>query len=201
MQQRLQAEQAAHDARASRKRKTPAQQRREQEATQALQSVREIFRKLASALHPDRETDAGQRDAKTALMQRANQAYEANDLLALLELQLEIEQIDAGHIAGADTKRLKHYNKVLADQLKELKAESEREEMMFRMEFGIDSPGRIDPRKLGQVLEVEALELRAAIADIEREMTLFADVRATKRWLKAERRRFEFEAMAMELPF
>ncbi|WP_341888453.1 hypothetical protein [Variovorax sp. YR752] len=46
--------------------------------------MRDIFRKLASALHPDRETDAQQRKVKTALMQKANQAYAANDLLALL---------------------------------------------------------------------------------------------------------------------
>lgn len=34
-------------------------------------------------------------------MQNANQAYAAKDLLALLELQLQIEQIDAGHVASA----------------------------------------------------------------------------------------------------
>ena len=58
-------------------------------------AVREIFRKLASALHPDRETDPGERARKTALMQRANVAYAANDLLGLLELQFEVDQIDA----------------------------------------------------------------------------------------------------------
>ncbi len=50
------------------------EQRREAEAQQATQSVREVYRKLASALHPDRETDERQREAKTALMQRVNQA-------------------------------------------------------------------------------------------------------------------------------
>src|SRR3546814_14629934 len=60
---------------------------------------------------PDRESDERQRQAKTALMQRVNQAYAANDLLALLELQLEIEQIDPSHIANAGEARLKHYNK------------------------------------------------------------------------------------------
>lgn len=85
--------------------------------------MREVYRKLASALHPGREPDERQREAKTALMQRVNQAYEANDLLVLLELQLQIEQIDASQIANASEQRLKHYNKVLSDQLTELKLE------------------------------------------------------------------------------
>jgi hypothetical protein len=42
---------------------------------------------LASALHPDRQTDAQQREVKTGLMQQANQAYARSDLLALLALQ------------------------------------------------------------------------------------------------------------------
>jgi hypothetical protein len=68
------------------------------EADQLKQSVRDIFRKLTSQLHPDREPDAAERARKTALMQRVNVAYAANDLLALLELQLEVEQIDQAEL-------------------------------------------------------------------------------------------------------
>ena len=63
----------------------------------ATQSIREIFRKLASALHPDRETDRKGCEVKTALILQVNRAYAGNDLLTLLELQ--IEQVDASHIA------------------------------------------------------------------------------------------------------
>ena len=76
-----------------------ARQRQEDAAQQASQSVREVFRKLASLLHPDRETDAAERARKTALMQQANQAYQADDLLTLLTLQLQSEQIDSLHLA------------------------------------------------------------------------------------------------------
>jgi hypothetical protein len=69
-----------------------------------------------------------------------NQAYAANDLLTLLELQLQIEQIDAGHIAAANAQRLKHYNQVLKEQLDELRAEIEHVEMGFRLENGL-APG------------------------------------------------------------
>lgn len=202
--QREAAERAAaqdvHDERSEKPRRprTAAQQRRDAEAQQARQSVREIYRKLASALHPDRETDAAQRDAKTALMQRVNQAYDRQDLLALLELQLQIEQIDESHIAGASAQRLKHYNQVLAEQLDELKAEVDRVEMDFRMEFGVDPPRRIDPSQLGQVLEHEGMEIRARLAEVQREMRMFDDPAATKRWLKRQRQ--ELRAGAFDLP-
>jgi hypothetical protein len=77
------------------------------------QSVRDIYRKLASVLHPDRETDPTERERKTALIQRANQAYGRNDLLELLTLQIETEQIDAGALADIPEARLRHYNDVL----------------------------------------------------------------------------------------
>ncbi len=182
-------EEAQRSAKAARRRKSAAQQRREADAQQATQSVREIYRKLASALHPDRETDAQQRDAKTALMQRVNQAYEAQDLLTLLALQLQIEQIDPSHIANAGEQRLKHYNKVLGEQLAELKAEVERVETDFRMEFGLEPGLGLNPRKLGQVLEQTSRQWRAEFNEQQRELRMLDDVAATKRWLKRQRQR------------
>jgi len=183
------AEQARRGAKAARPAKSATLRRREAEAQQATQSVREIYRKLASALHPDRETDEEQRPAKTALMQRVNQAYEARDLLALLQLQLQIEQIDESHIANAGEQRLKHYNKVLGEQLAELRAEAERVEMGFRLEFALEPGWGLNPRKLGQVLEQNKRELLAERSEQQRLLGTLADVAATERWLKRERQR------------
>ena len=99
------------------------QQKEEDAALQASQSVREIFRKLARALHPDREPDAALRQRKTQLMQQANQAYAQNDLLTLLSMQLDLEQIDEQHLAGLPDARLLHYNQVLREQLTALQQE------------------------------------------------------------------------------
>ncbi len=191
LQQGLREQAAAADAHrranAARRPRGAAQQRREDEAQQATQSVREVYRKLASALHPDRETDERQREAKTALMQRVNQAYEAKDLLGLLELQLQIEQIDASHIANAGEQRLKHYNKVLGEQLAELKAELESVEMQFRMEFGPGPDLGSNPRKLGQVLEQTSRQWQAELDEQRRALRMLDDVAATRRWLKRQR--------------
>ena len=95
----------------------------EQAAKEASQSVREVFRKLASALHPDRAGDEVERARRHELMQRVNHAYDEGDLLTLLTLQLETEQIDAAHLARVSTARLGHYNKVLREQVRELEQE------------------------------------------------------------------------------
>ena len=183
---------SAHTPRRGKPR-TAAQQRRDAEAQLATQSVREVFRKLASALHPDRESDAAQRAAKTALMQQANQAYGANDLLALLELQLQIEQVDPAHLASAGAQRLRHYNKVLTEQLAELKAEIDGREMGFCVDFGIEPGGRLDPTKLLGFIDRHAAELRGERARYQRELDTFADKAATRRWLTREQRRLREE--------
>ena len=194
-QEKLAAQAAAADTaenpnvRGRRRRKTAAQQLRETEAQLATQSVREIFRKLASALHPDREPDPAQREAKTALMQKVNQAYAANDLLTLLELQLQIEQVDAGHIASASAQRIKHYNKVLSEQLSELKAETARAEALFRLDFGMPPGWGLKPTQLGRLIDQAAKQLRADLAMHQRDMRMLADKAVTKRWLKRQRLR------------
>ncbi len=153
MQAEMQAEQARHDARPAKGRRAAAQQRQEEQARQAGQSLREVYRQLASALHPDRETDPALREAKTTQMQRVNQAYERQDLLSLLQLQLEIEQIDAAHVAQASEQRLKHYNQLLASQLAELKTEVDRVEIDFRMACDLEPGLGLNPKRLGVLLQ------------------------------------------------
>jgi hypothetical protein len=206
MQQEMRAQHASAEAAdaqraagTANRRKTAAQQRREDEARQATQSLREVFRKLASALHPDRETDPQQRAAKTALMQKVNVAYAANDLLALLELQLEIEHVDAGHVANASAARLKHYNKVLSEQLAELKTEVVRVSTGLRLEFGLDPFQAITPGKLGSLPEGHAKALRAELAQLQRDVCMLADKAATKRWLKRTRQQMREEDMGFGL--
>lgn len=171
------------------RRKNAAQQQREADAQLATQSIREIFRKLVSALHPDRETDPLQRTAKTALMQKVNQAYAANDLLTLLELQLQIEQVDASHIAGASAQRLKHYNKVLAEQVSELKLEIDRVKIGFCVDFGLEPGWGMKPDKLIMFIDEHTKHLRAGLAIHQRELHMLGDKAATKRWLKRQRQR------------
>lgn len=58
----------------------------------AKSAIRTLFRQLASALHPDREPDEVERLRKTALMSEVNAAYEKNDLVTLMRLQIRLVQ-------------------------------------------------------------------------------------------------------------
>lgn len=143
------------------KRAQAAAERRAQAEREASQSVREIFRKLASSLHPDRERDPAERARKTELMQQVTRAYQDNDLLQLLTLQIRIEQIDAGHLAGLPDARLKHYNAVLRDQAAALDDEI---------------AALLHPL----AMEMQILDLRPRRSDLERELR--ARVAQLRQW-------------------
>lgn len=146
---------------------------REQAAKEVSQSVREVYRKLASALHPDRETDAALRQQKTAQMSRVNQAYEAGDLLGLLNIQLEIEQIDADHLSSLSAQRLAHYNQVLREQLAELKAEIETLIAPFSM---LAPYGRkLSPEHVDRELNADRVNLQLALEEIRCDLQEFKD--------------------------
>lgn len=185
------AEQAAEQAKqgAPRKRaksaKAAAREERQQAEQQRLQqSVRDIYRKLASALHPDRETDVAERDRKTALMQRVNVAYAANDLLGLLELQLEVEQLDQNGLDNLPEERIKQYNKILDGQVKELQHENDELAFILSMELGIEPYMRPTPAVMEHWLRDEVADRRNRNEEIARDIVDFHDFKKLKAWLK-----------------
>jgi hypothetical protein len=156
-----------------------AAERRAQAEREASQSVREIFRKLASALHPDREADSTQRERKTALMQRVNLAYKRKDLLELLTLQIEIEQIDADQLANAPEQRLEHFNAVLREQSKTLADELEQRVTPFRTFLGTLAGG-VTPKSVDKALTERVFEGRTVCKEIARDLEALDD-RARRR--------------------
>ncbi|MBM3340842.1 MAG: J domain-containing protein [Betaproteobacteria bacterium] len=157
---------------------------REQAQQGATQSVREVYRRLASELHPDREPNPAERARKTELMQQVNQAYQAGDLLALLELQLKIEQINPAHLAGMARERLLHYNHVLAEQLRQLRAELAELLMPFE---GLRMGFALTEAEVRKGLNAECAQMEMAIRDTEADLAAFRDVAQLKRRLKAYR--------------
>jgi hypothetical protein len=171
-------------------RKSPGQQRAKDSTQAAKQFLREIYRKLASAVHPDRETDTERRAEKTELMQQINRAYATNDLLTLLEAQLRLELIDPDHVSKISGKRLQQFNRLLSQQLEAAKAELRSLQDAFRMDHGLPHDHAIHARDLHFVTRRRARELRAYIDQQKRFLDVLANKSATKRWLK-EQRRFE----------
>ena len=168
-----QAARAPSRSKASATKAEAAQAKRDLADQEVSHSIREVYRKLASALHPDREPDAAERERKTRLMQRVNDAYAAKDLLTLLGLQLEIEQIDAEHLATVSPKRLAHFTQVLRDQLAEL--ESELAHCVMPFDLGAGWGRAITPALVDQQLSTEIAGLRATIEQLRGDLVAFRD--------------------------
>jgi hypothetical protein len=185
-------ENQAREARRAKRKKTPrqlaAEAREQVEQAELSLSIREVYRKLASALHPDRETDPQERERKTTLMQRANQAYSKNSLLQLLELQLELEHIDQSAINNIGEDRLKHYNKILKEQVGELDHEILHVENGFKHSYGIPPFIEVSPGTIMRNLAADIFSLQESLHALEHDLLVFDDVKQLKGWLKSVRR-------------
>jgi hypothetical protein len=188
MYEHMDKERRDKEERSSRRRKSPAQERVETSAQSAKQSIREMYRKLASAVHPDREPDAKKRAEKNELMQTINRAYATNDLLTLLEAQMQLEQIDPDHIAKLSGKRLAHYNKVLAEQLTSERKAVQDIETGFRMDYRLEGEGSIELKNLGRIIRESGRGIRQEIERQKQFLEVLRTATATKRWLKTQRR-------------
>jgi hypothetical protein len=199
----LDAREEARAQRSARRKKSPEQLAREAqqqaEAEQVSRSIREVYRKLASVLHPDREADAQERARKTALMQRVNQAYDNNNLLLLLELQLELEHIDQNAIGNIGDEKLKHYNKVLREQVADLDREVAETETRFAMQYGLSPFIELSPRTALDDLAMDIAELENAIRRLEADLAVLADDSRVKKWI-ANVRRDQRETVSFGIP-
>ncbi|WP_186115147.1 J domain-containing protein [Burkholderia gladioli] len=150
---------------------------------QVSRSLRDLYRRLASALHPDREPDADERERKTALMQRLNRAYDKQDLLQLLELERDLGAADADRLAGAGDELLRHYNGILKAQLASLDRELHRVEADFRHGYGIGANAVLSPDTALRTLGDDIAGLRRALAELERDLLALREIGALKDWL------------------
>lgn len=172
-----------------------ARAKHDQAAKEVSQSLRDVFRKLVSALHPDREPDPTERVRKDQLMQRVNKAYDANDLLTLLGLQLEIEQIDATHLSSISAERLAHYNQILREQLSRLEAELASVIEPFQECMDHWSGRGLTVREVDRQLTLDIAQLREAVRELTQNQVIFRDpVR-----LRARLRQYELEDEPREL--
>ncbi|RZF23706.1 molecular chaperone DnaJ [Paraburkholderia sp. UYCP14C] len=182
------AQNAELDARRAKRKKSSRQQaaeaRAQEQQAKINLSIREVYRKLASELHPDRETDAQERERKTRLMQRVNEAYQKTDLLQLLELQLELEHIDQHALNSMSEERLKHYNVVLKEQIRELDQEILRVESAFRYAYGIDPFEPVSPDTVLRNLAGDLKELQLNIRTLKQDLAALEDIKNLKLWLK-----------------
>ncbi len=110
---------------AKRRAETPPTQAAEHPAAEPPKPdlLRTLYRKLASSLHPDRESDAAEKIRKTETMQGINAAYQNKDLLSLLKLYNQTLQSDTAATDALAEDTLREYNALLKAQLKALESQ------------------------------------------------------------------------------
>lgn len=95
----------------------------EQAHKTAGKSLKSIYLKIASLIHPDREQDEQKQIEKTELLQQANRALEDKDLLTLLKLRAYIENDNKKQMDKIANEHLKSYNLLLEEQIGQLQDE------------------------------------------------------------------------------
>jgi hypothetical protein len=172
---------------AQKKKSTKAQakeQKLKEEELEANRSIKEVYRKLAAQLHPDKEQDLLEYDRKNELMQRVNLAYENNDLLQLLALQLETEQINQNTLNNLSTARLHTYIRILKEQLKALLAEIKNIELSFKLRFELNFENTLKPALLLDQLQHDIEYMQAIVASRTHDLDSLKDNKKLKIWFK-----------------
>ncbi|MDB5929029.1 MAG: DnaJ domain protein [Polaromonas sp.] len=191
LHQAAQAEQEKYEAAQARRQKKPtaAQRKAEQQQEDADTVLRQVYRQLASALHPDRERDPIEQRRKTALMSEANAAYGRQDLVALLHLQLRIAQSDTQDLLQQPEERIAAMSVLLRQQAGELEQELFARQEQLERELGLEYTQKLTASTLDHELALQQEDLEADLQAMEADLTLVQqDDAGFKRWLKEQAR-------------
>lgn len=174
--------------------KNAKQAKLEQENIDAGKLIKDIYRKLTSALHPDREPDETERIRKTALMVEVNKAYAANNLLQLLRLQFQVIKVDANAAANLADEKLVLVNRSLKQQLADLEQERFMLEEMIREEFHLDYTQEVKAKILDRGLSEVKADFKEDITRLQNQFKRINQSEANfKMWLKQAKQQIEEE--------
>jgi hypothetical protein len=150
-------------------------------------TLRQLFRQLASTLHPDREPDAQQRLTKTALMSEANAAYERRDLVALLQIQGKALGVDALAQSQSSDDKLTALTQLLKQQVADLERERAKRSDQLADEFELAPGFKLSAPVLQAQLQAKVSELEQELASMHRDLAQVQDDAGLKRWLNGHR--------------
>ena len=188
MRQQAQAHEEARAAHQAKRAKATRQTKTGQQTQDAVGALRAIYRQLASALHPDRETDPVEHARKTSLMSEANAAYGRRDLLALLQLQLRADLADARKVSTMAKEKIAALSLLLKERADVLSRELREFEAHTRAEFDLPPYLPLAAVGLRRHLQEQKHSFLADIGMMQRDFVRVRDDAEFKRWLRDQRR-------------
>lgn len=153
------------------------QEKREQAEKLVEQSLKTVYLKIAASIHPDREPDEAKKIEKTELFQRANEAYEQQDLFYLLKLQLQVESSQSSAQKGLSAEQIKFYKIALDAQCQKL--QSQIDDLIDALVWS--ESAKITVQKSKNKLKIENLYKQ-----------IDADTSALKQQVKVEKQRLSY---------
>ncbi len=191
LRQSMQADQArrreAAAQRKAKKKPRALQAETQDQMEDAETSLRQLFRQLASTLHPDREPDAQRRLIKTELMSEANAAYERRDLMALLQIQQKALGVDALAESQSSDDKLAALTQLLKQQVADLERERAKRSDQLAAEFELAPGFKLSTPVLQARLQAKVSELEQELASMHRDLAQVQDDAGLKRWLNGQR--------------
>ena len=155
-------------------------------AAVAKSAIRTIFRQLASALHPDRETDEQERLRKTGLMSEVNAAYEKNDLTTLLRLQMQVNQVNPQSVARMAHDQLMAMTVLLKEQVAALEEDLDQLQSRLSRELCVNVLAQAEEAEMTQSLQRLQADQRHVTDSLEADLRRIQNDAALKRWLKEQ---------------
>jgi hypothetical protein len=185
------------EKRAAKKKADPQEQAKLARSEQAVQdaqgALKNIYRQLARQLHPDRAENDMQRGLNHDLMSEANTAYDRQDLLALLKLQLKVSQIDASAMSSVAEEKLKSWVVLLRMQAKDLQAEHAQQQVQMSYEFHLPAHQAITQAYIEQSLKIAVQDFDETLHQMRSDLEMMKNDANLKRWAKASSRELERE--------
>ena len=158
--------------------------RQKQETQDINKSIKDVYRQLAKVLHPDLIANDENLECKTSLMKRVNIAYEKQDLLTLLEIQIEIQQISQASMNNLALNKVKHFNKVLKNQLEKLEQEIQVVSSQFIIN-GMPMSGVANPKSILFALTHDIARTKTMLKELSYDLSLWKqDIRYLKQYIK-----------------
>jgi hypothetical protein len=171
----------------AKKKKTKKQLAKEEAAkevqTGVSQTIKEVYKDLAKRFHPDTASTDEEREYRTEVMKDITGAYQENNFLRLLELQIELTETSSDKIQSLPDEKLAFYNKLLGKQVGEMEQACQMAQMRLQQHpYSWAFKGNEQQTEL--FLRMEALDYGRIIRSLAYTIEQIEDLKFFKSFIK-----------------